>query len=232
MSYFSKFPQTIVTINGNSTIIQDVFRRISLSDEFRKNAVVLDDYLVLDGETPELVSNSFYGSPDYHWLVLMVNDIVDVRAEWPVPDANITDIVYDRYDFKVTVPDESEYSEDDVVESNTGGVFLVTGTDTNIVYLRSTVGKTIITTSSILENVTTDTSGLTVTSVDDPEEQAHHYYDTELKLIVDEGYSVTTIPVSNYEHEVAINDAKRAVKIVSPSFLSFFTSQFDDLIRG
>ena len=231
MSYFSKFPRTFLTIGEQPYYIEDFLTRISLSADFRKNVVYLDDYFVRDKETPELVSQILYGTPNYHWVILLVNDIINVNEEWPLPDSKVTNLIYLKYDFEVSVPDESEYNVNDIIQSNSGGKFTVTKIETGKVFLRSQVGKTYLTVASILENVTTETDGLTVTSIIDPEEATHHFYDPEIGYIVDEGYSVTTVSVSNYDYEVTANDNKRTVKVLSPNYIGLFTSNFARLIR-
>jgi len=231
MSYFSKFPRTILSIDNNSYVIEDFLRRVGISEQFKNNTVFLEDYFVRDKETPEFVSQFFYGTPTYHWVILMVNNIVNLNEEWPIPDSKVTDLIYLKYDFEISVPDESEYNVNDVVQSNSGGEFVVSKTETGKVFLRSQVGKTYLTVASILENVTTETDGLTVTSIIDPEEATHHFYDPEIGYIVDEGYSVTTVSVSNYDYEVTANDNKRTVKVLSPNYIGLFTSNFARLIR-
>lgn len=232
MEYFSKFPYLVTTNNDRPIFIQDFLRRVALGVDFTQNVVGLDEYLVLDGETPEMVSQKFYSRPSYHWVLLLVNNITDPREEWPIRDGKVTDLVYQKYDFTLTVPSGSAYNIDDVITSDTDGKFLVTSKSSNTVYLRSQVGKTIITTSSILTNTTTEVENLTVTAVTDPEEAVHHYYDPEIGYIVSESFSGTTVPVTNYEHEINVNDAKRNIKILNPRFLSSFVSEFTTKINS
>jgi len=132
----------------------------------------------------------------------------------------------------LTVPSGAAYLVDDEITSDTGGSFLVTSKTGNTVRLRSQVGKTILTTSSILTNARTSASNLTVSSVTDPEEDVHHYFDTELGYIVDEGYSAFTNPVTNYQHEVDVNDAKRPIKVLGKLYVEAVVQQFTDLING
>jgi len=231
MDYFSRFPQIVIQSNNKPIIITDFLRRVSLSDKFRINTVFLDEYLVKDGETPEMVSNIFYGKPEYHWIILMVNDITNPREEWPILDAKVTDLVYLKYDFKITVPDGSEYAANDVITSDNDGKFLVSKVIDNVVHMRSQVGKILLTSSNTLTNVTTETEDLTITSIIDPEEDVHHYYDTELGYIVDEDYSVNTIPVNNYTYESERNDEKRVIKVLNGSYVETVAREFTDLIN-
>ena len=231
MDYFSRFPQVIIQSNNKPIIITDFLRRVALSEKFRFNTVALDDYLVKDGETPEMISNLFYGKPDYHWVILMANDITNPREEWPILDAKVTDLVYQKYDFVIGVPSGAAYNANDVITSDNDGTFLVSKVVGNNVYLRSQVGKIVLTTSNTLNNTTEETENLVISSVTDPEEGIHHYYDTELGYIVDEDFSNDTIPVSNYTYEVEKNDAKRNVKILNLAYVEQVVREFTDLIN-
>lgn len=61
----------------------------------------------------------------------------------------------------------------------------------------------------------------------------HHYVSLEGD-IVDHGTqpSWNRIPVTNYEYETEVNDAKRYVKLVLPELVNNIVSQQKDLIQG
>jgi hypothetical protein len=84
--FFDDFPQIAYSLdNGRSVqIITDILRRVILSKEFKTTSAFFEEYEVLEGETPEDVSYRFYGTQRLHWLVLMVNDIINPRFEWPI----------------------------------------------------------------------------------------------------------------------------------------------------
>ena len=87
---FSMFPKMLVnTITPNTaTLVTDIFRRIS-TNKFKNNVVFLQTITVPDGYTIEQVSDKFYSSPDYHWVIMAVNDIVDARKEWPMGNSDL-----------------------------------------------------------------------------------------------------------------------------------------------
>lgn len=84
------FPKLIVnTITPNTaTLVTDIFRRISLN-KFKSNVVFLQTITVPDGYTIEQVSDKFYSNPDYHWVIMTINEIVDVRREWPMANSDL-----------------------------------------------------------------------------------------------------------------------------------------------
>lgn len=84
--FFDDFPQVAYSLdNGKSIqIITDILRRVILSKEFKLNTAFFEEYEVFEGETPEDVSYRFYGTQRLHWLVLMVNDVINPRFQWPL----------------------------------------------------------------------------------------------------------------------------------------------------
>lgn len=96
---FNDFPRISYTLDNYTSeqVVVDIFRRIILSKEYQDNSTYFEEYEVLHGETPEEVSYRFYGTQQLHWLILMLNNIVDPRFEWPVSQENLYKAVSDKY---------------------------------------------------------------------------------------------------------------------------------------
>lgn len=232
MTFFSKFPVIQLNQDNAPKVIRDFFRRVVLSDRFRNNTVLMEDYIVLDGETPELVSNKFYESPYYHWVVLLVNNIINPREEWPIPENKVIEQVYMNYDMIITVPSGAAYTVDDELQSSTGGKFIVMSKSSNTIYIRSQNGYYPLNTSNTINNLTTEVTGLVISTVTLPENRVHHYYDTSLECIMDyDAGNLNLITVTNLEHELEQNDAKRAIKVLSPEYLGSLDSEFTRLVN-
>lgn len=98
-SFFADFPRISYSLDDNETqqVVTDIFRRIILSKEFKDNSAFFEEYEVIHGETPEQVSHRFYGTPFLHWLILLVNDIIDPRFEWPTSEENLKVLTEEKY---------------------------------------------------------------------------------------------------------------------------------------
>ena len=94
--YFKKMPTILYPSNIGQVIVKDIFRRVALNDKTTTQAA-LNTYYVREGDTPEIVSYNFYGSAEYHWIVLIANDIVNIHTEWPKRDSDIFKYVEDKY---------------------------------------------------------------------------------------------------------------------------------------
>jgi hypothetical protein len=96
---FESFPLISYTLDDGDTeqVVTDIFRRAILSKEFLDNNSYFELYDVLDGETPEELSYRYYGTQDLHWLVLLTNNIVDPRFEWPLGQDNLIKQTQNKY---------------------------------------------------------------------------------------------------------------------------------------
>jgi len=77
-------------------IVTDIFRRISV-DPFKKNLVILQDVTIPDGFSVEQVADRFYNRPDYHWVIMVINDIVDLRKDWPISNTDLISYAKKKY---------------------------------------------------------------------------------------------------------------------------------------
>lgn len=73
--------ETIQYRIGNRTVnLVDIFRNITFKNT--ETSLAYDDYYIQDGESPEDISAKLYGSTEYSWLILMVNNIAHIKDEW------------------------------------------------------------------------------------------------------------------------------------------------------
>jgi hypothetical protein len=219
MSFFQNFPKSFFTLSRDQKkIVTDIFRRVLFA--VPDNTAVLLPYVVQDGETPELVSNKLYGSPFYHWTLLIINNIVDVRTEWPLENKFVTAVVYDKYNFTVFFLDTSAFTVGQILTTDIGGELEVTNVEEFFIELRSKQGKTYIEQNTIFTLPDLSTVG-GVISVIDPEEATHHYIDTRFNLEVDfDEFNPFIESVSNIDHEIAVNEKKRLVRVIDPQQIS------------
>ena len=68
--------------DGSAKLATNIMKRVRMRANMKKEVVMLDKYDVKENETPEIVSDKHHGSPYYHWVVMMLNDISDVNHDW------------------------------------------------------------------------------------------------------------------------------------------------------
>lgn len=99
--YFKRFPTIYypVDIGGvqQFAVVKDVTINVRFVKEFLSNITLYDLYDVVDGETPEIISEKFYGTPLYHWVIMIVNERYDYIEDFPLPYDSLLNSVKDKY---------------------------------------------------------------------------------------------------------------------------------------
>lgn len=97
--YFRQFPYMAYDIKGdrNKKLVKDILRRVRINQKIKDSIALLEPYDIQDGERPEHVSFKFYGSPVYHWVILLVNEITDPYYGWPLGQREFQNYVADKY---------------------------------------------------------------------------------------------------------------------------------------
>lgn len=76
--------------------MKDIFRRVIPSRDF-ENEFVLYEYIVEDGETAESLAYKLYNDVNRHWILLMVNDIIDPYTEWVMSSGELEKYTTEKY---------------------------------------------------------------------------------------------------------------------------------------
>ena len=97
--YFSNFPLMAYDIKGNNgyKLVPDILRRVKLRANIRNGMFMFDNYDVKEGETPETVAFKWFGDTEYHWVILMTNNITDRYYEWPLTQPQFKLHLEDKY---------------------------------------------------------------------------------------------------------------------------------------
>ena len=99
--YFRKFPRIqvdgVTGTTGGSKMAVDILRRAGFTEKGITSSEYFFKYDISDGETPESLAHRMYGSPEYHWIILMFNDIIDPLFEWPLESRKFEKHIKKKY---------------------------------------------------------------------------------------------------------------------------------------
>jgi hypothetical protein len=56
-----------------------------------------DNYDVQEGETPETIAYKWFGDTEFHWVILMTNNITDRYYQWPLSQPQFQVHLEDKY---------------------------------------------------------------------------------------------------------------------------------------
>tara|TARA_Y100000817_G_C16762072_1_gene502121 strand:+ start:416 stop:958 length:543 start_codon:yes stop_codon:yes gene_type:complete len=109
--YFNVIPKIYYDSEGtkNPKIVTNLLRRVSVRAKVKTNTLLFDTYKVREGETPEIIAHKLYGDSELHWIVMLVNDVIDRYHDWPMSESQFNSYLNQKY-------------VDSDGNSNTGGV--------------------------------------------------------------------------------------------------------------
>jgi len=249
--YFQYFPFMLYTLDDYNTgqLVKDIFRKVVLADQTKELFSAYDLYDVKENETPEILADKIYGSPHLHWVLLLTNDILDPRFDWPLSTKNLIDYV--KYKYHSIRSNKIKFSGNKISALNKNTIsFVKTLSINDSLEIQSSYNELndgIYTVSSVAysyESFTvTDSQGgavsfsddnsttknLYVRLISDHSGEVHHYEDADGREVQSSGASITAI--SNYTYEERINESKRRIKILQPRFITQLQQELQTLIK-
>ena len=242
--YFANFPKIVydfdTTSGTNYQIVTDITRNVRFRKKILENISLYDYYDMKEGETPEMVSEKIYGTPYYHWVIMLANQRYDYINDFPVSQLELDALVEQRYSIsKIEHIHHYEYNG-----------FIREGV--NILVIRDSdlpaggigemaVGKILVSQTNgyvgRIDDILVESDNATVTlSVSlrngkfMPNETLTVQNETVFVEVqtctIPENYTVT----SNYQHEFDLNEAKRRIKIIDPALVEQLIKEFKDTI--
>jgi|SRR5210317_2041558 hypothetical protein len=98
--YFKNFQKGFYDIkgDGNEKLVTDLMTRVKVREKILNESMLYDKYDVPSGETPEVTSFKHFGSSQYHWVILLTNNITDRYYDWPLSEQDFETYITDKYD--------------------------------------------------------------------------------------------------------------------------------------
>ena len=98
-NYFSIFPKATYDISGNTVTKEatDILRRFIVRLVVDKRVTEIYQYNIKDGDRPDIIAHKYYGSSDYDWVIMMLNNIYDVNYDWPLSQQNFIKFLISKY---------------------------------------------------------------------------------------------------------------------------------------
>ena len=97
--YFKNFERGYYDLkkDGNQKLVTDLMTRVKVRDKVIDEISLYDKYDVPSGERPEDTAFKHFGSAQYHWVILLTNNITDAYYDWPMSDQTFETFIRDKY---------------------------------------------------------------------------------------------------------------------------------------
>lgn len=254
MFYFTNFPKTLYQISDGSykkpseyVGLTDITRNVRFKKEILDNITIYELFDIPDGYTMEHISEELYGSPYYHWVLMLLNDRFDYVNDLPLTSIALDSFISLKYDEEylqsqygltsrsliLDLVDDNQVSMDfsyDVpiitLSNNSTQVRNVKSVWYYDQTLKMNMKRFIYSDFSVdSEEFTIDSEEVTI----DLETTGEKYLDTKIQKI-DFGVIPNLNPVYAYDYEVRMNEKKRRIKIISERILQTILKNFKDLM--
>ncbi len=95
--FFDSQPNFYYPYKNGMKLSKNLFRRVRFRDNINALYIASTKYMVQSGETPEQISEKKYGSTDWYWTILLLNNIIDVYNDWPLSDYELDKSIENKY---------------------------------------------------------------------------------------------------------------------------------------
>lgn len=213
--YFSFFPKTAYVTTDNAAsadLVTNIITRFSFEQELKDNSNAFYEYEIQESDTPEIIAYKYYGSPEFHWVVLMFNDIIDPQFDWPL-----------QYNTFIKFVDEKYSANGAANTANQSGLAWAMSQNNVHSYLKIVTRKTSKGDQTI-EKITVDSNTYANISLSNTT-----YTLTDGNQVTE---SITKEIQTYYDYENEQNEKKRKINLLKKEFISDVDKEFKRVING
>lgn len=189
------------TSSLNTFDVKNFFRRGKIRADIFNNSTFFTKYTIVGDERPDQVSEKFYGSPSYDWVILLTNNILDVYNEWPLNQQGLYDYMIEKYGNIEEFYNVKHYKTLEVRNSS-GQIVQKSG----LIVDNTFYNKSLINNQAALE-----------------------YFDEVIGTVIRLSGNEICQPVSFAEYEDEINDNKRNIFVLNDIYLQEAINDLEEI---
>lgn len=218
--YFDQFPKIVYDINGarlsNYVTVTNIFFRLQILRSVLNNVSSYYEYLIRDGDTPEILADNIYDDSQAHWIILLANDIVDPHYDWPLDTNSFNNFIINKYG-SIAAAKTGIHHYEKVIQRTESASGLMT--ETRFV---------------INQEQLSDVGNLPDVPYDSYETLSETQ--TVETFNMGNGKAVEQITfrddITFWDYEEALNEKKRAIKIIKPEYYPQIINEFAKLTKN
>lgn len=156
-NYFSYLPNIKVGVpDATSTLknyveVKNIFRRVKVRADTLRNLTYFEKYTIPGDAKPYNVSYDIYGTPDYEWIILLLNDITNIYKDWPLTQREFESMIREKYGISGEL--ETHHWETKEIKDLRGNIIVPAGMTVDENFTKR-IGQTIMGGDDLVERVT------------------------------------------------------------------------------
>jgi hypothetical protein len=197
-------------VNGVEAIT-NIIARFAFDSQLKENTSAFYPYQVQDSDTPEIIADKYYGNVEYHWVVLLFNNIIDPQFDWPLKSDTLIDYIDKKY--------TANGAANTTVQSGLAWALSENNVQSYFKVITTTANDGTITTEKITLDANTY-ANVGVTSVSKTTQAG------EVITI-----RTTKETQSYYTYETNLNESKREINLIKSEFIPAIEKEFKKIIK-
>ena len=125
MGYFRELPNISAvsllpgrTRSDERVTVKNIFKRAKLRTDVDTAITAYDFRVIKENERPDTIANNVYGDPELDYIILITNNIIDVRSQWPLSNRDLYNYMLDKYGSDAALQEVHHYETIEVRDDN------------------------------------------------------------------------------------------------------------------
>ena len=210
MAYFQELPNiahtSLLPVRNkieDRIIVKNLFKRSKLRTDVDQAITAFNYYYVEDQQRPDILAQELYGDSELDWVVLISNNITNVRDQWPLNHDDLHSHMLEKYGSEQNILG-IHHSETVKIVDEYNRVILKGGLEVDANFTFTFVGTVTSSTGSLIKVNFGGSSSNTITPV---------------------------ASITNYDYEVKQNEEKRRIRILKPEYVGAFLSEHKQIMK-
>jgi len=210
MAYFQELPNiahtSLLPVRNkieDRIIVKNLFKRSKLRTDVDQAITAFNYYYVEDQQRPDILAQELYGDSELDWVVLISNNITNVRDQWPLNHDDLHSHMLEKYGSEQNILG-IHHSETVKIVDEYNRVILKGGLEVDANFTFTFVGTVTSSTGSLIKVNFGGSSSNTITPV---------------------------ASITNYDYEVKVNEGKRKIRVLKPEYIGAFLSEHEQIMK-
>ena len=210
MAYFQELPNiahtSLLPVRNkieDRIIVKNFFKRSKLRTDVDQAITAFNYYYIEDQQRPDILAQELYGDSELDWVVLISNNITNVRNQWPLNHDDLHSYMLEKYGSEQNILG-IHHSETVKIVDEYNRVILNGGSEVDANFTFTFIGTVTSSTGSLIRINFGGSNSNTITPV---------------------------ASITNYDYEVKVNEGKRKIRILKPEYIGAFLSEHEQIMK-
>ncbi len=125
MAYFRELPNIeYISLlknrnrNDETLTVKNIFRRAKLRTDIDQAITAFEYYQITEDMRPDTVAEEIYDNPELDWIILIANNITNLRDQWPLSHHNLDNYMLEKYGSYEALAEIHHYETKEIKDEN------------------------------------------------------------------------------------------------------------------